>query len=259
MSANINLVLVRHGESLWNRENRFTGWTDVELSNSGVEEAKAAGQLLLKEGFQFSMCHTSYLKRAIRTLWLILGELDAYWLPQKTDWRLNERHYGNLQGLDKKETTAKYGEAQVFQWRRSYDIPPPLLNLEDPRHPRFEKKYAGLGEMPNGESLKDTERRVQNWWLEVGVPSLAATDQSVLVVAHGNSIRALVKNLSQVSESEIAELNIPTGIPMLYTFEKRELSQFKANSSLASRAFRYLGDQEAAKSKAAQVANQAKN
>jgi 2,3-bisphosphoglycerate-dependent phosphoglycerate mutase len=218
----IRLVLLRHGESTWNRENRFTGWTDVDLSAAGIEEARAAGRLIKSAGLDFDIAFTSVLKRAIRTLWLILDTTDRMWIPVERSWRLNERHYGALQGLNKAQTVAQHGEAQVKIWRRSYDIPPPALSLDDPRHPRFDPRYADLdpAHLPAAESLKDTLARVLPFWESRIVPELRA-GKNVLVVAHGNSLRALVKMLDMMSESDIVEFNIPTGIPMLYELDEQ--------------------------------------
>jgi 2,3-bisphosphoglycerate-dependent phosphoglycerate mutase len=227
------LVLLRHGESQWNQENRFTGWKDVDLTAKGVEEAKAAGRLLKKEGFDFDFTFTSVLKRAIRTLWIIMDGMDRMWVPVERSWRLNERHYGALQGLNKAQTVEKHGDAQVKIWRRSYDIPPPPLGLDDPRHPRFDARYAGIDVklLPATESLKETLARVQPYWVSRIAPELRS-GRNVMVVAHGNSLRAMVKMLDNVSEAEITELNIPTGVPLLY-----ELDQ-----ELQPISHRYLGD-----------------
>ncbi|MFO1468688.1 MAG: 2,3-diphosphoglycerate-dependent phosphoglycerate mutase [Steroidobacteraceae bacterium] len=227
------LILVRHGQSTWNVENLFTGWHDVDLSDLGRVEAAQAGRELQKEGLEPAIAFTSVLKRAIRTLWIIQDTMDRMWLPVERDWRLNERHYGALQGLNKAQTVEKHGEAQVKIWRRSYDIPPPALSLDDPRHPRFDRRYAGIDPrlLPATESLKDTLARVQPFWQLRIAPALSA-GRDVLVVAHGNSLRALVKMLDGMSESEIVEFNIPTGIPILYDLD----------DSLASRGRRFLGD-----------------
>ena len=242
------LVLLRHGESVWNKENRFTGWTDVDLSQRGREEAVDAGRLMKAEQFEFSVAYTSLLKRAIRTLWIALDELDMMWIPTHRSWRLNERHYGALQGLNKAETAAKHGEAQVKIWRRSYDIPPPPLSAEDPQHPSRDRRYADLtpSELPLTESLKDTVARFLPYWHSTIAPDIKAGKQ-VLIAAHGNSLRALVKYLDQTTEQEIVELNIPTGIPLVYLLDAdlQPVRKF------------YLGDQEAAQRKAAAVANQA--
>jgi 2,3-bisphosphoglycerate-dependent phosphoglycerate mutase len=243
------VVLLRHGESTWNRENRFTGWHDVDLSERGLTEAKEAGRLLREGGYAFDVAYTSVLKRAIRTLWIALDVLDRMWIPVVNDWRLNERHYGALQGLNKAETTAKHGEAQVKIWRRSYDIPPPPLTLDDPRHPSRDPRYASLPpqQLPLTESLKDTVARVIPYWREAIAPSIRA-DKRVVVAAHGNSLRALVKYLDDISESAIVELNIPTGIPLVYELD----------DALKPVRHYYLGDPAAAVEAAARVANQAK-
>jgi 2,3-bisphosphoglycerate-dependent phosphoglycerate mutase len=243
------LVLLRHGESTWNRENRFTGWTDVDLSDKGREEARDAGRLMASEKFEFDVSYTSVLKRAIRTLWIALDEMDLMWIPEHRSWRLNERHYGALQGLNKAETTAQHGEAQVKIWRRSYDIPPPPLTPDDPRHPSRDRRYADLkhGELPLTESLKDTVARFLPYWHETIAPQIAA-GKKVLIAAHGNSLRALVKYLDNVPDDEIVELNIPTGIPLVYLLndDLQPLQKF------------YLGDPETVKKATAAVANQAK-
>ena len=227
------IVLLRHGESVWTKENRFTGWTDVDLSDVGVEEARAAGRELKHTGIRFDCAYTSVLKRAIRTLWIALDEMDRMWLPTQKSWRLNERHYGALQGLDKVQTAAQHGEAQVKIWRRSYDVPPPPLATDDPRHPRFDPRYAQLDPalLPATESLKDTLARVLPLWNEEIAPQLRA-GRNLLVAAHGNSIRAIVKMLDNVPESQIVELNIPTGVPLLYEFD----------AGLNPTGHRYLGD-----------------
>ena len=242
------LVLLRHGESEWNRENRFTGWTDVDLTDKGREEAREAGRLMQAEKFEFDVAYTSLLKRAIRTLWIALDEMDLMWIPEYRSWRLNERHYGALQGLNKAETAAKHGEAQVKIWRRSYDIPPPPLTPDDPRHPSRDRRYAELSrdELPLTESLKDTVARFLPCWHETIAPQIAA-GKKVLIAAHGNSLRALVKYLDSVPDDEILELNIPTGIPLVYLLndDLKPLQKF------------YLGDPETVKKAAAAVANQA--
>jgi 2,3-bisphosphoglycerate-dependent phosphoglycerate mutase len=227
------LILVRHGQSTWNLENLFTGWTDVDLSAQGRAEAIQAGQELLKEHLSADIAFTSVLKRAIRTLWIMLDEMDRMWIPVERSWRLNERHYGALQGLDKAQTVAQHGEAQVKIWRRSYDIAPPPLGTDDRRHPRFDPRYAAIDpqELPASESLKDTLERVLPFWHARIAPELRA-GSNVLVVAHGNSLRAMVKMLDAVGESEITELNIPTGVPLLYELD----------NELRPRGSRYLGD-----------------
>jgi 2,3-bisphosphoglycerate-dependent phosphoglycerate mutase len=241
------LVLLRHGESTWNRENRFTGWTDVDLSERGREEAREAGRLLKEEGFAFDLAHTSVLKRAIRTLFIAIDELDQLWIPVTKSWRLNERHYGALQGLNKAETAARHGEAQTKIWRRSYDIPPPPLDPGDPRDPMSDPRYAGLSrqELPLTESLKDTVARFIPYWLDTIAPQVRA-GKRVLIAAHGNSLRALVKHLDNISDADIVERNIPTGIPLVYELD----SELKPVRS------RYLGDPEKAAAAAAKVASQ---
>jgi 2,3-bisphosphoglycerate-dependent phosphoglycerate mutase len=211
------LVLLRHGESGWNRENRFTGWTDVDLSAQGVEEARAAGQLLKSGGYAFDLAFTSVLKRAIRTLNLVLEELDQLWIPVQKDWRLNERHYGALQGLNKAETAAKFGEVQVLAWRRSYDTPPPPLETGDPRYEARDPRYLGVA-VPRTECLKDTVARVIPYWNDTIAPAIRA-GKRVLVAAHGNSLRALVKHLDGVSDADIVGLNVPTGVPLVYELD----------------------------------------
>jgi len=227
------LVLLRHGQSVWNVANLFTGWTDVDLSEVGREEARAAGRELRNTGIRFDYAYTSVLKRAIRTLWIALDEMDRMWLPVENSWRLNERHYGALQGLDKVQTAEKHGEAQVKIWRRSYDIAPPPLAADDTRHPRFDPRYADLDPalLPATESLKDTLGRVMPLWNEEISPRLRA-GSNLLVAAHGNSIRAIVKMLDNVPDSDIVELNIPTGVPLLYEFD----------AGLRPTGHRYLGD-----------------
>jgi len=243
----ITLVLLRHGESTWNKENRFTGWTDVDLSDRGREEAKAAGRLLKEGGYTFDLAYTSVLKRAIRTLWTALDELDLLWIPVTKDWRLNERHYGALQGLNKAETAAKHGDAQIKIWRRSYDIPPPPLDPGDERDPARDPKYRGLDrkQLPLTESLKETVERFIPYWEQTIAPQIKAGNR-VIIAAHGNSLRALVKYLDDVSESEIVELNIPTGIPLVY----------ELNDDLTPIRHYYLGDPAAAAAAAARVAAQ---
>jgi 2,3-bisphosphoglycerate-dependent phosphoglycerate mutase len=241
------LVLLRHGESTWNRENRFTGWTDVDLSPRGEEEAHAAGQLLRDERFGFDIAYTSVLRRAIRTLHIALEELDQLWIPEIKHWRLNERHYGALQGLNKAETAARHGEAQTKIWRRSYDIPPPPLAPDDERHPVHDPRYASLNpeELPLTESLKDTVARFLPYWHDTIAPTIL-TGRRVMIAAHGNSLRALVKYLDDIPDSQIVELNIPTGIPLVYLLDDR----------LRPVSHRYLGDPEAAAAAAARVAAQ---
>jgi 2,3-bisphosphoglycerate-dependent phosphoglycerate mutase len=243
------LVLLRHGESVWNQENRFTGWTDVDLSDRGRQEAREAGRLMTAEKFEFDVAHTSVLKRAIRTLWIALDEMDLMWIPVYRSWRLNERHYGALQGLNKAETAAKHGEEQVKVWRRSYDIPPPPLTPDDPRHPSRDRRYAGLSpsELPVTESLKDTVARFLPYWHDAIAPDIRM-GKRVLIAAHGNSLRALVKYLDNVSDQDIVEVNIPTGIPLVYLL----------NEDLKPLQKYYLGNQEAVQAKMVAVANQGK-
>ena len=214
----LRLVLLRHGESDWNRENRFTGWTDVDLSAKGVEEARAGGRALAADGYRFDLAFTSVLRRAIRTLWIALDELDQMWLPVEKSWRLNERHYGSLQGLNKAETAAKFGEQQVLAWRRSYDTPPPALDPADPRYEGKDPRYAGI-EVPRTECLKDTVARVIPYWESAIAPAVRA-GRRVLVAAHGNSLRALVKYLDGISDEAIVRENIPTGIPLVYELDE---------------------------------------
>jgi 2,3-bisphosphoglycerate-dependent phosphoglycerate mutase len=242
------LVLLRHGESVWNRENRFTGWTDVDLSERGRQEAQEAGRLLKEGGYLFDIAFTSVLKRAIRTLWYSLDALDLMWIPVEKNWRLNERHYGALQGLNKAETAQKHGDDQVKIWRRSYDIPPPPLEADDERHPSRDPRYASLDpkELPLTESLKDTVARFLPHWHQVIAPTIAS-GRRVIIAAHGNSLRALVKYLDNVSEKEILELNIPTGIPLVYELD----------AALKPVSHSYLGDPAAAAAAAARVAAQA--
>jgi 2,3-bisphosphoglycerate-dependent phosphoglycerate mutase len=241
------VVLLRHGESTWNRENRFTGWTDVDLSEKGRQEALEAGRLLKDGGYTFDIAFTSVLKRAIRTLWITLDALDLMWIPVVKNWRLNERHYGALQGLNKAETAAKHGEAQVKIWRRSYDIPPPPLTPDDERYSGRDPRYADISrhEIPLTESLKDTVARFLPYWHEAIAPEIE-TGKNVLIAAHGNSLRALVKYLDNIPESEIVELNIPTGIPLVYELDHQ----------LEPTRHYYLGDPEAAARAAAAVAAQ---
>jgi 2,3-bisphosphoglycerate-dependent phosphoglycerate mutase len=245
----IKIVLLRHGESIWNKENLFTGWHDVDLSEQGRAEAKRAGQLLKAEGFTFDVAFTSMLKRAIRTLWATLDELDLMWIPVEHSWRLNERHYGALQGLNKAQTAAKYGDEQVLVWRRSYDIPPPPLEKSDSRYPGADPRYKGLSqaELPLTECLKDTVARFLPYWHETIVPTIKS-GKKVIIAAHGNSLRALVKYLDNISEKNILELNIPTGIPLVYELD----------DNLKPLRSYYLGDPEAAKKAAQAVADQLK-
>ncbi len=216
----INLVLLRHGESIWNLENRFTGWTDVDLTERGKQESMSAGKLLKEEGHSYDVAYTSVLKRAIRTLWIVLDEMDLMWIPVYRSWRLNERHYGSLQGLNKQETAEKCGHEIVHQWRRSYDVPPPPLDRTDPRHPRFDPRYALLSEeqLPGSESLKNTLHRVLPHWHETIAPTFKEKKR-VLVSAHGNSLRALVKYLDNITDDAVVQLNIPTGYPLVYEFD----------------------------------------
>lgn len=243
------LVFLRHGESDWNRENRFTGWTDVDLSDRGIDEARAAGRMLRSENYAFDIAFTSVLRRAIRTLSLALEELDALWIPVEKSWRLNERHYGALQGLNKAETAAKFGEAQVLAWRRSYDTPPPALQAGDPRSPAGDPRYAGLApaELPLTECLKDTVARVLPYWNGAIAPAVRA-GKRVIVAAHGNSLRALIKHLDSVSDSDIVGLNVPTGVPLVY----------ELNDDLTPRRHYYLGDADEVARRIAAVAGQGK-
>src|SRR5208337_542940 len=217
----IKLVLLRHGESIWNKENRFTGWTDVDLSEKGIEEAKKAGRTLKDAGFDFDAAYTSVLKRAIRTLWIVLDEMDLMWIPVYRSWRLNERHYGALQGLNKSETAARYGDDKVHIWRRSFDTPPPPLDTKDPRYPGNDPRYKDIGssELPLAESLKDTIARFLPYWHETVAPAIRS-GKKVIIAAHGNSLRALVKYLDAVPDEEIVALNIPTGIPLVYELDE---------------------------------------
>ncbi len=243
------IVLLRHGESVWNKENRFTGWTDVDLSDQGRDEARRAGRLLKAEGLDFDLAYTSVLKRAIKTLWMALEEMDRMWIPIHHSWRLNERHYGALQGLNKAETAAKFGDAQVLAWRRSYDVPPPPLTRDDPRHSGKDPRYALLsaGELPLTECLKDTVARFVPYWNNVIAPTVR-DGKRVVIAAHGNSLRALVKYLDNVDDQEIVGLNIPTGIPLVYELD----------AGLRPIRHYYLGDAAAAEAAAAAVANQGK-
>jgi 2,3-bisphosphoglycerate-dependent phosphoglycerate mutase len=245
----IKLVLLRHGESTWNKENRFTGWTDVDLSEKGRQEAKEAGVVLKAEGYGFDVAYTSVLKRAIRTLWTVMDEMDLMWIPVHRSWRLNERHYGALQGLNKAETAAKFGEDQVKIWRRSYDIPPPELTPDDPRFPGHDPRYKNLkkAELPVTECLKDTVERFLPLWHETIAPAILQ-GQKVIIAAHGNSLRALVKYLDDIPEQEIVELNIPTGMPLVYELDDalKPLNRY------------YLGDPEKVKAAMKAVAAQGK-
>jgi 2,3-bisphosphoglycerate-dependent phosphoglycerate mutase len=242
----LRLVLLRHGESTWNKENRFTGWTDVDLSPVGIEEARAAGRALKSSGYEFDIAYTSVLKRAIRTLWIALDELDRLWLPVEKSWRLNERHYGDLQGLNKAEMAAKFGEKQVLVWRRSYDTPPPELSPGDSRYEGKDPRYAGI-DVPRTECLKDTVARVLPYWNSTIAPSIRGKKR-VLIAAHGNSLRALVKHLDSISDSEIVGLNIPTGIPLVYELD----------SSLKPIKHYYLGDPDEIAKRIAAVSAQGK-
>ncbi|MCK9582555.1 MAG: 2,3-diphosphoglycerate-dependent phosphoglycerate mutase [Endomicrobiales bacterium] len=244
------LVLIRHGESTWNKENKFTGWTDVDLSEKGTEEAKTAGLLMKKEGLIFDMAYTSVLKRAIRTLWYSMDTMDLMWIPVVRSWRLNERHYGALQGLNKAETAAKFGDDQVKIWRRSYDIPPPALEINDPRHPGKDPRYASLSknELPLTECLKDTVARIVPLWENEIAPAIKS-GKRLLIAAHGNSLRAIVKYLDNVSDKDILELNIPTAIPLVYELD----------DNLKPIKHYYLGDPEAIKKAMNSVANQGKS
>ena len=247
--SNIKLVLLRHGESTWNKENKFTGWTDVDLSDKGMAEAREAGKVLKKERYEFDVAFTSVLKRAIRTLWITLDEMDLMWIPIYNSWRLNERHYGALQGLNKSEMAQKFGEEQVLIWRRSYDIPPKPLDKKDQRYPGNDPRYKGLAEkdIPLTESLKETVARVVPYWKETISPSLKS-GKRVIIAAHGNSLRALVKYLDNISEEEIIKLNIPTGIPLVYELTK-DLKPLKHY---------YLGGQDKIQAAIASVAGQGK-
>lgn len=243
------VVLLRHGESIWNRENRFSGWTDVDLTDTGVDEARQAGTALLKAGLSFDYAYTSVLKRAIRTLWLVQDQMDRMWVPVERSWRLNERHYGALQGLNKSETAAQHGEEQVLIWRRSFDTPPPMLDINDPRWPGSDSRYAHVPpeELPLGESLKHTVARVMPCWESSIAPSLR-DGKTVLVAAHGNSLRALVKYLDGVSDADIVGMNIPTGIPLVYELD----------DSLSPVSSRYLADDDVLSRAMSSVANQGK-
>jgi 2,3-bisphosphoglycerate-dependent phosphoglycerate mutase len=247
----VKLVLLRHGESTWNKENRFTGWTDVDLSEKGIGEARRAGRTLKEKGFTFDLAYTSLLKRAVRTLWITLDEMDLMWIPVKNSWRLNERHYGALQGLNKAETARKYGEDQVLAWRRSYDVPPPPLKMSDPRYPGKDARYDSLtrAQLPLAESLKDTYKRCLPYWHKTIAPSLRS-GKKVIVSAHGNSIRAMVKYLDNVSEESIVGLNIPTGIPLVYELDddlKRITSYYLADAAELEKARQAVANQGKAK------------
>ena len=245
----IKLVLLRHGESVWNSENRFTGWTDVDLSDKGIKEAAKAGRVLREQGYVFDLAFTSVLKRAVRTLWIALDELDLMWIPVKNSWRLNERHYGALQGLNKSETARKYGEDQVLIWRRSYDIPPPALDKKDERYPGHDPRYADLkpDQIPLSESLKDTYRRCLPYW-HTSIAPAVKSGKRVIISAHGNSLRALVKYLDNVSNQDIVGLNIPTGIPLVYELDSN-LKKLKSY---------YLASAEELEKATSAVANQGK-
>jgi 2,3-bisphosphoglycerate-dependent phosphoglycerate mutase len=249
METKYKLVLLRHGQSAWNLENRFTGWTDVGLTEQGMGEAHTAGQLLRENKYTFDLAYTSVLKRAIQTLWIVLQEMSLEWIPVVNAWQLNERHYGALQGLNKAETAKEYGEAQVKIWRRSYDVPPPVLEWDDPRHPRFDPRYANLSkaQLPATESLKITLERVLPFWHSTIAPAIK-TGKPLLIAAHGNSLRAMVKYLDNVSEEEITELNIPTGIPLVY----------ELNADLRPVTHYYLADEETVRKAAEAVAAQGK-
>ena len=243
------LVLLRHGESTWNKENRFTGWTDVALSEKGVQEAKTAALLLKQNGFVFDVAYTSLLKRAIKTLWIVLEDMELMWIPVNRSWRLNERHYGALQGLNKSETAAKFGEQQVLLWRRSYDVRPPALDKSDSRYPGNDPRYRGLPEknLPLTECLKDTVTRFLPYWNETIAPAVKS-GQNVILSAHGNSLRALIKHLDHISDQQIVELNIPTGIPLVYELD---------NNMLPLKHY-YLGDEETVNQAVQAIANQGK-
>jgi 2,3-bisphosphoglycerate-dependent phosphoglycerate mutase len=249
MTLKYTLVLLRHGQSTWNLENRFTGWTDVGLTEQGEKEAHDAGKLFLSEGYTFDVAFTSVLKRAIKTLWIVMEEMNLEWLPVFRGWQLNERHYGALQGLNKAEMASKFGESQVKLWRRSYDVPPPALDWNDERHPRFDRRYTQLtkNELPSCESLKDTVNRMLPYWHKTIAP-VVKSGQRVLISAHGNSLRALVKYLDNITDEAIVEVNIPTGIPLVYELD----DELKPIHSF------YLGDPEEIKKAAAAVAAQGK-
>ncbi len=243
------LVLLRHGESTWNKENRFTGWTDVDLSDKGVQEAAAAGRTLKDAGYVFDVAYTSVLRRAIKTLWLTLEQMDLMWIPVHNTWRLNERHYGALQGLNKAETAERHGMEQTHIWRRSYDVPPPALTIDDARHPGHDPRYAGLSpaDLPLTECLKDTVARFLPYWHETIAPAVRS-GQRVLIAAHGNSLRALIKYLDKIPDADIVELNVPTGVPLVYELQ----------DDLTPIRHYYLGDEEAIRKAAEAVANQLK-
>jgi 2,3-bisphosphoglycerate-dependent phosphoglycerate mutase len=243
------VVLVRHGESDWNKQNRFTGWTDVDLSEKGIAEANEGGQVLKEQGYVFDVAFTSVLKRAIRTLWIVLDQMDLMWIPVQNSWRLNERHYGALQGLNKSETAAKFGEDQVKVWRRSYDTPPPKLEKDDPRYPGYDPRYQGMSEtdLPLTECLKDTVERFLPYWHETIAPVIRS-GKRVIIAAHGNSLRALVKYLDNISDADIVNLNIPTGMPLVYELDDN-LKPIKSY---------YLGDPEKVKAAMEAVAAQGK-
>jgi 2,3-bisphosphoglycerate-dependent phosphoglycerate mutase len=249
MATTYQLVLIRHGQSTWNLENRFTGWTDVDLTETGRGEALAGAQLLHQQGFTFDVAYTSVLKRAIKTLWIVLEEMELEWIPVIRAWELNERHYGALQGLNKAEMAEKFGEAQVKIWRRSYAVPPPELDMDDPRHPRFDRRYAGLPPeaLPRSEALKNTVARMLPYWHNTLAP-VVESGQRMLIAAHGNSLRALVKYLDDISDEAIPELNIPTGIPLVYTLD----------ADLRPVEHHYLADEETVRQAVAAVANQGK-
>ena len=245
------LVLLRHGESTWNKENRFTGWTDVDLSQKGMQEARQAGRILKQKGYTFDLAFTSVLKRAVRTLWIVQDEMDLMWIPVKKSWRLNERHYGSLQGLNKSEMARKFGEEQVLVWRRSYDVPPPPLKISDPRGPNGDPRYLSLKpeQLPLAESLRDTYRRCLPYWYKSIAPAVRA-GKKVIISAHGNSLRALVKYLDNVPDSEIAGLNIPTGIPLIYELDrdlKKTNSYYLASDEELEQARKAVADQGKAK------------
>ncbi len=245
----LKLVLIRHGESVWNRENKFTGWTNVPLSEKGVTEARDAGKLLKEKGFKFKLAYTSYLDRAIKTLWIILEEMDMMWLPVYKTWRLNEKHYGNLQGLNKAEMAEKFGDEQVLMWRRSYDTPPPPIPEDDVRHPKYDPRYADLNpeDIPATEALKNTEERIVPYW-KSDISKSLKKHKEILVSAHGNSLRGIVKYLKDMGEDEILKFNIPTGIPYVFEFD----DELKLQKDY------FIGDPEEIKKLMEQVANQAK-